>query len=331
MARGSALALCWLCCACPARALLHGGPLACQKSGGSCDARLQDCDFGLARPPPDRCEQKGGEAAVQQAYAEAAGCCNFGLKVGCKPGVCLCAPASAPAAHTQRYVSSQLPGLGELTARYARERLHRRRLLFIGDSTTRRLFYAVCAFLGEKIFADRHGPAHRSLPCPEEGWNDTLLQEAGIELAFSWAPTLNKLDALVPHLRGFADVVLTSIYHWNAYNGTKEDFPRMLAELELGKRLAAKLVVVAPNMLCPGADARSGPNPVILAVGIALEQLAGPGTAVVGNAWQATAAGERDACLGDSTGPGIHINNDCGQRLRAAGALAAALRLLEAT
>jgi len=278
---------------------------ACKKTGAPDRARLTStCDPVVAL-------QKSNEY----------GCCNGEFDDNCQATTCTCAK--------QAFVYKDLPN-NSVRPQYVSSLLANakmQKLLFIGDSTTRRLFYAFCAYFGGNVFWDRHGGYHGDIACPEDGFSDQGVADANLTLRFKWSPTLEELAVR----RKFeADIIITSNYHWDRlYNaGQIRTFPQRL--VDWGTSVAsehphAHIVLVGANLLSGAHKQQINKDIIdcfeqINAIAPSRHRLI-----TVDNQWVQSELGSafRDPCLGDTDGTSIHIRFGVGQFLRMHHVLAA--------
>lgn len=251
-------------------------------------------------------------------YHELGECCNGEFDNSCKARTCNCASYS----HPVKTLTSMHGGV--LTSTDARKALTNKTIWFLGDSTTRRMFYAFCAFLGDHHFWDRHGARHGNLSCPEHGFSDGLVGDAGIQLHFAWAPTVRYLDAKLrdPKLDK-ASTVITSIYAHDFLHSHPEpiEFAENLVSV-VQQRAAQGVVLVGPNLFA-GTTATDW-NQEVLDVARHMHSIASTSkskVAVITNEWMQSESDSmiRHPCLGD-TGEkkraGIHIRYESGQFIR---------------
>jgi len=247
------------------------------------------------------------------------GCCNGEFDQQCSNTSCACDSTSYP---RQKMVGWQgSPG-------EARALMAGKKVVFAGDSTTRRLFFAFCTFLGEVPFWDRTG--HTTLTCPVVG-------ESDITLSFFWAPLAQNMDGkLQQYVRGVGpDFIVTSIYHHDrlTLHSPRADFLTKF-DLAVGglqqAAPAANVIVVAPNLLSHLQKAYPEVNQDVLALNEELrEMFAGkPQVSVVGTEWMRKGPDSvaRDPCIGDTDGQAIHVRYQEGQYLRVRSALRAITR-----
>jgi len=256
------------------------------------------------------------------------GCCTGNFDNACSKTNCACDASSYP----QQSLVGWQGSPGE-----ARALLAGKKVVFAGDSTTRRLFYALCSFLAEVPFWDRHGAIHQTLTCPEVHFRDQLVGESKIALSFFWAPMAQSMGGnLQQYVRGVGpDFFVTSIYHHDRFNlhTPRADF---LTKFDLavgGLQQAApsaNVIVVAPNLVDHLLKEYADVNQDILALNKELrETFAGkPQVSVVGTEWMREGPDSvaRDPCIGDTGGPGIHVRYQEGQYLRMRSALWAIAR-----
>lgn len=263
-------------------------------------------------------------------FPELGECCNGEFDNSCRSRSCSCKSSSFPV----KTMSSMRGGLR--TSTDARKALANKTIWFLGDSTTRRMFYAFCAFLGDQHFWDRHGTYHSHIACPERGFSDRRVSDAGIALYFVWAPTLQTLDAALraPELDS-ANSIITSIYHHDLHlHHTKAaPFAEGLVSV-VQQRANQGVVLVAPNLFA-GKHAKKA-NQVVVDVAHHTDVLAAKSKirlGVVSNEWMQSKSDSmiRDPCLGDThlgKAPGIHIRYESGQFIRVQRVLPAILALL---
>lgn len=221
----------------------------------------------------------------------------------------------------------QMIGNGLFSPEAARAALRNKTMYFAGDSTTRRLMYAFCAFLGEQNFYDRYGPMHGHLQCPE-GPSDDLVKDAHISLHFVWAPKVHDLDQL-EHFAD-ADAIITSIYHHDRLSSKD---PR-LHDSQWGQHAVqwgqsttsanpnVRVVLVGPNLLTGSTQNMIQENQNIMDVFSNMETAVSRSqetrVVTVDNTWMQTESRSavRHPCLGDVGGPGIHLRYQFGNFLQ---------------
>lgn len=272
-------------------------------------------------------EQCAGYGFSDRApFPERGECCNGEFDNSCEARTCNCDSNSLPV----KAVTSRHDGV--LTSRDAREALKNKTIWFLGDSTTRRMFYAFCEFLGDQHFWDRHGASWSNTACPEHGFLDGLVGDAGIALHFVWAPTILTLDAALrdPKLDA-ASTVITSIYHWDyrQHHTAPITFAESLVSV-VQRRAERGVVFVGPNLFA-GTEAKEA-NQDVLDVARHMHSIASTSKirlAVITNEWMQSESDSliRHPCLGDTHGR-IHMRYESGQFIRVQRVLPAILAQL---
>lgn len=230
----------------------------------------------------------------------------------------------------------------------ARKILSGKRLLLIGDSTTRRIFWEICYWVQERSFFDHH--LHTRASCPDERHHLNRTREKfnissqwNITLEFEWAESVNKLrmqmDKLSKMHAAPFDYVITSIFHhevkfwenpnsWTAAVMRNESLTyasriwKFLTDANETWLPQQKFILMTPHLLGQNWQfSRAAANKAILGYVAdiqdrALREPLAPVNVVDGTSWMLASpkSFNRNGCLGTDS-RGIHLETEFAHRI----------------
>jgi len=200
-----------------------------------------------------------------------------------------------------------------------------KRILFIGDSTSRRLMFGLCSFIEKQPYVDRFDAPlfHHTLRCPdnrfERQYPDTNLRSINSSLEIRWSQTWDQakkvLEDLVKHQEQWDNIYLSFFIHgiaddrYHIRQKPREDAAAVLAgyrqifgSMALLQALPP-ISVFTPNLIHGTQNATMRMNTVIKQASQSLMQMQRPGkvSVVDGTSWMAAYEGsnQRHDCLGN--------------------------------
>jgi len=251
------------------------------------------------------------------------GCCNGGYDKSCGKADCICPEDSFPVQAVKEAAARSAHGK-LFVAEEALDILDDHRILFLGDSSTRRLMWALCSFITGKKFDDRAEgrEARESVKCSiaREANADEHdpVQQRDILLAFAWAPSLEDFKQKRSHPDAkFFELVVTNIGHWDRLRQPKakaaELVDGLVSVLQAG---GPPTVVLTPNLVARQPKV----NQDVLEYAQALQGANFSSQVYVSDSssWMRKHEGsfERHPCLSFTNLVGIHVNNNYGQAMR---------------
>mmetsp|Transcript_107956 Transcript_107956/g.328116 ORF Transcript_107956/g.328116 Transcript_107956/m.328116 type:complete len:298 (-) Transcript_107956:52-945(-) len=269
---------------------------------------------------------RASEHVKYEAQETMCGCCNGGYGKDCGRADCVCPEDSFPVQAVKEAAARSAHGK-LFVAEEALDILDDHRILFLGDSSTRRLMWALCSFITGKKFDDRAEgrEARESVKCSiaREANADEHdpVQQRGVLLAFTWAPSLEEFAEKRSHKDAkFFDLFVTNLGHWDRLKQPNSKVEELVAGFaSVLQASGPPTVVLTPNLVAHQPKV----NKDVLAYAQAMQSadFSNSSSRVYvsdSSSWMRKHEGsfERHPCLSFTNLVGIHVNNNYGQAMR---------------